>query len=124
MPVHLLSSSQLRLFLGSHPTQGRLGDLELVDDRAVEHEYAARSDRSHRQFLVPWQAQLAHDEDVQGHAETGGDLVGDRNPTARNGQHDYVTPARILLERGGEHAPGMSAILVAAHFHAGAENQD
>ena len=48
----------------------RLRDLQQRDDVVIEHAYASRADRAHRQLLVTGSAELAHDEDVERQIES------------------------------------------------------
>src|SRR5256885_4916617 len=49
-----------------------------------------RSDRAHRELLVPREPELAHDEDVERRAERLGDLEGHRHAAPRQREHDDV----------------------------------
>ena len=62
------------------------------------------------------QPELAHDEDLAGHAETRGDLRGDHDPAARDAEHDDTTVAAVH-EALGQLAAGVCPITETAHNH-------
>src|SRR5690606_6982891 len=91
-----------------------LGDLALGDtghahDLGVDHPGAVLADRAHAQLGLERHAQLADDDDVQRRAQRGGDLVGHRDTTPGQAQHDDGLVAQVRQLRG-QPPPGISPI--------------
>ena len=115
------------LHLGPFPGSD-LGDLLLadsapLDDVPVEHHYAVLTDRAECQFRLVGDAELTHDDDIEGCAQGLGDLGGHRHPAAGQPHHDDVLTAQVgqliresasrLAAVGEEHAaPSFSPTLV------------
>ena len=63
--IEPLPPSQLLLLARSDRVDERLGDAERLDELLVQHSGTAARDRPHRQLLLPRQAELADEEDVE-----------------------------------------------------------
>ena len=88
----------------------RVGESRRVDPAGLQHvlvedHHAVLADRAHRQLRALWQAELAHQDDVEGGAQRAGHPGGHRHPAARQPEHDDVPtgerrhPAPQLLTR-------------------------
>ena len=84
-----------------------MGDAHQV---AIENFDVAARDGSHGEFLVPWQAELAHDEHVERDAECGGDFEAYGNAAAGKREDDDVWSVRVGAKLGGEATSGVVAV--------------
>ncbi|MNI95198.1 hypothetical protein D3C73_1534320 [compost metagenome] len=55
--------------------------------------------------------QLAHQQQVQAHAERRGHFIGHRHAAPGQGQHDYIGAMGIREQRFHQASPGGSAVL-------------
>ena len=76
----------------------------------LQNADAATRDRSHGQFLMARDAELAHQKHIHRSAESGRDFGGDRHSSARQRQNDDVIAARVFRQARREHATGVTAI--------------
>jgi hypothetical protein len=80
----------------------------------IQHAHAAFPDRAHRQFRLRRHTEFAHDDDVEWRVERPRHLVGDRDPAARQREHDGPFVAKVQQARR-EPPAGIGAI---AEHHA------
>ena len=85
-------------------------DAEQPDEVFVQDANASAGDCPHGQLLVAGHAQLAHDEDVQGHVQGLRDLERDGGAAARQREHKDVGLARVPHQALGEEGSGFAAI--------------
>jgi hypothetical protein len=71
----------------------------------------------HRELLVPRDAQLAHDEDVERCSERLSQLVADGHAPARQREHDHVVPPGVVLQELCEEPAGLRAVPEAWVLH-------
>jgi hypothetical protein len=91
----LLAALELLLFPPDHLIDLSLAEAEGADHRVVEDAHAAAGDRPHGELLLPWNAELADDEDIEREMQRARDLVGDRDSAAWQPEHDRVGSVRI-----------------------------
>jgi hypothetical protein len=84
--------------------------VDLGEDLVVEDPDAAARDRAHGQLLVPRHAELADQEDVERRLERAGDLVADRDASARERQDDDARPVGVGAEHAGQRAAGVGSV--------------
>jgi hypothetical protein len=97
-------------FTGRDRIDDMLGDAKTFNELIVEHEYATRSNRTHRQLLVAGDAKLAHDKNVQRCTERTGHFIPDGHAAARQGQHEHVWAIGIGCEFLSKHPARVAAI--------------
>ncbi|NIA00986.1 hypothetical protein [Massilia sp. CCM 8734] len=59
---------------------------------------------------MAWQAELAHEQDVERKAERLGDGEADRNAAARQGQHQRVGASGVVGQRQRQELAGLHAV--------------
>ncbi|HWE13413.1 MAG TPA: hypothetical protein VG365_07880 [Solirubrobacteraceae bacterium] len=92
---------------------------ELLEDRLVQHAHAAGRDRSERQLLVTWHAQLAHEKHIQGSIEGAGDLRCNRNAATRKSKHHDVVAPRVFAQPSREQSAGAGSVREPSVLHHG-----
>ena len=80
--VGRLAARELGVFAAHDAGHRFRRDAEPLDQRPVHELGTAAGDGPHGQLLVPGDAELAHDEDVQGRTQALGNLGGDGNPAS------------------------------------------
>jgi putative phosphoribosyl transferase len=81
-----------------------------ADDVVIEDANAAARDRAHRELRLERDAELPHDEDIEGRAEGRGDFERDRHPAARQTEHEDVAARGICAESASEDSAGFAPI--------------
>jgi hypothetical protein len=103
-------SLQLGFRRGGHSFNLSVTHTSHSDEIAVQHANATTRDRADREFLLPRQAQLAHDEDVERNIERRGHLEPHGDSASRKGKDEYVGPVRIDAKFGGEPSTSIVAV--------------
>ena len=88
----------------------RCGNGEAAHDIVVQDDSTAAGDRAQRQLFVTRNTKLAHEVDIQRHAELARDFCSHRHPAAWQGQHQDVVPAGVCRQLRGQSAPRICAI--------------
>src|SRR5262249_44935261 len=88
-----------------------LGHTQLFCQRRVDEGLrpSAVADRAERQFGLPRNADLAHENDIERRIERPGDLEPDRDAAARQGQHDRA-PVFKMRQSARKLAAGIGAV--------------
>ena len=94
-------SQLLQLALGEGFDGGR-GNLQSAHDIVVKNTDSSRGDGSDSQLRLFGCTQLPNNENIKRQAEATGYLVTDRNPTARQRQHDGIVASGIFLQQSSE----------------------
>jgi hypothetical protein len=110
LAVRALAALELAPLLGVDRLDPLDRDVQRLDELLAEHARAARGDRAERELLVPGDAELAHEEDVERRGQRTRDLEGDRHPAARQRQHDDVVAPRVLAQALREQPARLDAI--------------
>ena len=105
-----LATLELGLFTRRRgPDQGHR-HAQGLDDLWVQDKNPARGDGAHGKLLVAGQAQLADDQDVERCVKCSGHLERNRNPAAREPQHEDIGAAAVLEQVVGEPPTGLPAV--------------
>ena len=91
---------------------------ETAHDFIVQNADTAGCDRAHCQLLVPRNAQLAHQKNIERRAERTSQLKSDGHPAARQGQDENIRPIGVSRQLLRELAAGIGAIAKAFRLHA------
>jgi hypothetical protein len=81
-----------------------------TDEIAVEHANTTTRDRTHGDFFVPGQSELAHDKDFERHAERRRYFETNGNSTSRKRKDEYVGLVGIRAKLTRESSAGVTAI--------------
>lgn len=84
------------------------------DEVVVEHLDAAFRDGAHGDLGLPRDSEFAHDDDIQRRVERTSHLGCDRDPAARQAEHDRVAQVQ-RGERLREAAPGVGSVTICLH---------
>lgn len=84
---------------------------EAFDNAAVQHPRASARDCTHGQLVMPGNAKLANDQNIQRQLEHLRHLVADWNPASGECQHKGIGEVRVFHQLGRKHAPGVSPVL-------------
>jgi hypothetical protein len=87
-----------------------LRDAEVVNEVVVQHLDAPLGDRAHCEFLMPGDAELAHEKYVERNAELACDFVGHRHAAPRQSEYNDVGTAGVPDQRVREPPAGIKAI--------------
>jgi hypothetical protein len=82
VPIYALAPYQFLLLPSGDRVNYVIRNAQAPHYFIVEHTYATGCYRSHREFFVTRDAQLAHEKDIQRRAERAGYFIGDRYSTA------------------------------------------
>ena len=93
-----------------------LTDVGRPDHIRIEHQLAALTDRTHRQFRLERDPQFAHDDHVERRLNRIGDLGRNRDTTARQPEHQRAGQLR-LGDFSTKLAPGLATILEHVSIH-------
>jgi hypothetical protein len=100
--IQAVAALQLLRLFRQHPVDVVLGNGRVADGLVIENANIRRRQSAHRQFLLPRQAQLAYQHQVQRRMQSLRDLESDGHAAAGQGQHDHVValdPRRQLLRQ-------------------------
>ena len=93
-----------------HILQLGLGDVQAPHDRLVDHDGAARGDRTHRQLGPLRNSELADEEDVQWRAERRGHLPADRHAATGKPEHHDVSATAVGRQLARQDTARLAAV--------------
>jgi hypothetical protein len=79
----------------------------------VEHSNPTRGNRTHGEFLMPWDTQLANKKDIQGRMQEPGYFSGNRYASTRQCQHQHIRTIGVANEFLGKQLACFAAITIA-----------
>lgn len=104
----MFAAPQFLLLDGGHGVHD--ARMQPVPNRFVEDAHTAARDGPEGDLALSGNAELAHDEHVERRAKRLGDLVGDRDPSARKAKHERVGPAGEVAQGAGQAATGLGTV--------------
>ena len=108
--VRALPALELLLFEACNVFDGVVRNAAQADNVVIEDANAAARDRAHCELRLQGDAELPHDEDIEGRAEGRGDFECDRHPAARQTEHEDVAAHGIRAESASEDSAGFAPI--------------
>ena len=115
--IDTLATRELLLLPAGQRVDHAVGDAQGLHDFLIEDAHAARGDGAERVLLVPGDAQLAYDEDVQRRPQRARHFRGDGHAATRQREHQHVRALGVRAELSGEETTGFTAIAKALSHH-------
>ena len=112
-----LCPSELLLFARGHVFDHAVGDFQSPNHIVVDNPHPAGGDRTHRQLLAAWHAQLANDKDIQRRIERPRHLEGHRHAAPGQSEHRDIWAAGVSHQPPRQPSTRISAVSESSQHH-------